>query len=148
MLLLGEKLIAFRDTNGRIGLMDQNCPHRGACLFFGRNEECGLRCVYHGWKFDADGNCVDMPNEPAESDFKDKVKANAYPTRERGGIVWAYIGPRSMPPPLPDLEANMDPEAETSVRAVQLNSNWLQILEGDIDTSHVGFLHYGGLNPR
>src|SRR5688572_3509203 len=75
VLLLGEKLIAFRDSNGKIGLMDQACPHRGASLFFGRNEECGLRCVYHGWKFDAEGNCVDMPNEPAESDFRTKVKA-------------------------------------------------------------------------
>src|SRR5215470_15505486 len=105
--LLGEDLIAFRDTNGRVGIVQNNCPHRGASLFFGRNEEAGLRCVYHGWKFDVDGNCVDMPNEPAESDFKAKVKAVAYPTRERNGIIWAYLGPRSDPPPLPDFEANM-----------------------------------------
>jgi nitrite reductase/ring-hydroxylating ferredoxin subunit len=148
VLLLGEKLIAFRDTNGKIGLMDHNCPHRGASLFLGRNEECGLRCVYHGWKFDADGNCVDMPNEPAESDFKTKVKATAYPTQERGGIVWAYMGPRTTPPPLPDLEGNMDERSGEAVRAFQLEGNWLQILEGDIDTSHVGFLHYGGLRAE
>jgi phenylpropionate dioxygenase-like ring-hydroxylating dioxygenase large terminal subunit len=148
VLLLGEKLIAFRDTNGQVGLLDHACPHRGASLYFGRNEECGLRCVYHGWKFDASGNCVDMPNEPAESDFKTKVKAKAYPTQERGGIVWTYMGPRSQPPPLPDLEANMDPEAAESVRCTQLNSNWLQILEGDIDTTHVGFLHYGALKAE
>ena len=100
--LLGEDLVAFRDTQGRIGLLDEYCPHRRASLFFGRNEECGLRCVYHGWKFDTQGNCLDMPNEPAESDFRTKVKAVAYPTQERGGIVWAYLGPRSQPPPLPD----------------------------------------------
>src|SRR5215813_11228945 len=112
VVLLGEKLIAFRDTTGRVGLMAHNCPHRGASLFFGRTEENGLRCVYHGWKFDVSGECVDMPNEPAESDFKQKVRAIAYPTAERGGIVWAYMGPRSEPPALPDLEPNMLPDAE------------------------------------
>src|SRR5947209_7113185 len=106
IMLLGEQLIAFRDTNGKVGLIQNHCPHRGASLFFGRNEEAGLRCVYHGWKFDVAGNCIDMPNEPAESDFKHKVKATAYPCDERGGIVWTYMGPRSEPPPLPDLEAN------------------------------------------
>src|SRR5215467_3985061 len=105
--LLGEDLIAFRDTAGKVGLLAHNCPHRGASLFFGRNEAGGLRCVYHGWKFAADGTCLDMPSEPAESDFKHKVKAVAYPTQERGGIVWAYLGPRSEPPSLPDLEGNM-----------------------------------------
>src|SRR5690349_3561982 len=95
--LLGEDLVAFRDTNGSVGLIQNNCPHRGASLFFGRNEEAGLRCVYHGWKFDVEGNCIDMPNEPAESDFKHKVKAVAYPTRERGGMIWAYMGPRHAP---------------------------------------------------
>jgi phthalate 4,5-dioxygenase oxygenase subunit len=148
VLLLGEKLIGWRDSNGRVGLMAHNCPHRGASLFFGRNEEAGLRCVYHGWKFDVAGNCIDMPNEPAESDFKSKVKGVAYPTQERGGIVWAYLGPRPTPPPLPDLEGNMQPGAENAVRATQLACNWLQILEGDIDTTHVGFLHYGGLTPE
>ena len=103
VMLLGEQLIAFRDSNGKIGLVANNCPHRGASLFFGRNEEAGLRCVYHGWKFDVDGNCIDMPNEPAESDFRTRVKAVAYPTQERGGLVWAYMGPRKEPPPLPDL---------------------------------------------
>jgi phenylpropionate dioxygenase-like ring-hydroxylating dioxygenase large terminal subunit len=146
VLLLGEQLIAFRATDGTVGLLAHNCPHRGASLFFGRNEENGLRCVYHGWKFNASGECVDMPNEPAESDFKSKVKAVAYPTRERGGVVWAYLGPREEPPPLPDLEGNMLPESAQTVRAFQLQANWLQVLEGDIDTSHVGFLHYGGLS--
>ena len=91
--LLGEDLVAFRDSDGRIGLLEEFCPHRRASLFFGRNEECGLRCVYHGWKFDVDGNCVDMMNEPEEYDFKDKVRIAAYPTCELGGIVWAYLGP-------------------------------------------------------
>src|SRR5438270_11699375 len=105
--ILGEDLIAWRDSNGRPGFLANNCPHRGASLFFGRNEESGLRCVYHGWKFDVDGHCGDMPNEPAESDFKQKVKAVAYPTQERGGVVWTYMGPRKTPPPMPDLEGNM-----------------------------------------
>ena len=143
---MGEKLIAFRDTNGTVGLIDQACPHRGASLFFGRNEECGLRCVYHGWKFDAEGNCVDMPNEPSESDFKHKVKAKAYPTRERNGIVWAYLGPRTEPPPLPSLEGNMLPEGEWNITAIQRECNWFQALEGDIDTSHFSFLHAGSLD--
>ena len=117
IMLLGEELIAFRDTNGNVGLIQNHCPHRGASLFFGRNEESGLRCVYHGWKFDVDGKCIDMPNEPAESDFKSKVKAVAYPTRERGGIVWVYMGPREADlPPLPDLEGNMLDEAQTGHR--------------------------------
>jgi phthalate 4,5-dioxygenase len=146
VLLLGEKLIGWRDTNGKVGLTANHCPHRGASLFFGRNEEAGLRCVYHGWKFDTAGNCIDMPNEPAESDFRTKVKAVSYPTQERGGIVWTYMGPRATPPPMPDLEGNMQPNAEQFVRATQLQSNWLQIMEGDIDTTHVGFLHYGGLS--
>jgi nitrite reductase/ring-hydroxylating ferredoxin subunit len=143
VMLLGEQLIAFRDTNGRVGLLQNHCPHRGASLFFGRNEECGIRCVYHGWKFDADGACVDMPNEPAESDFKDRVRAVAYPTRERGGVVWAYLGPRATPPPLPDLEPNMRTDRQLTVRVTQQNCNWLQVLEGDIDTVHAGFLHGG-----
>jgi phthalate 4,5-dioxygenase len=141
--LLGEKLIAFRDSSGQVGLLANHCPHRGASLFFGRNEESGLRCVYHGWKFDVSGSCVDMPNEPAESDFRTKVKATAYPCRERGGIVWTYMGPRAEPPALPDLEPNMLPDAELHVGAIQRACNWLQALEGDIDTSHLGFLHLG-----
>jgi phenylpropionate dioxygenase-like ring-hydroxylating dioxygenase large terminal subunit len=143
VMLLGEKLIAFRDSHGQVGLVANHCPHRGASLFFGRNEEAGLRCVYHGWKFDAHGTCVDMPNEPAESDFRTKVKAVAYACTERGGIVWAYMGPRADPPPLPDLEPNMLPDAALHVGAIQRECNWLQALEGDIDTSHLGFLHLG-----
>jgi nitrite reductase/ring-hydroxylating ferredoxin subunit len=145
-MLLGEQLIGFRETSGKVGLLQNNCPHRGASLFFGRNEEEGLRCVYHGWKFAADGTCTDMPNEPAESDFRTKVKAVAYPTVERGGIIWAYLGPRSVPPPLPDLEANILPDATVTI--TQQPANWMQILEGHIDTLHAGFLHYGSLKPE
>ena len=147
VLLLGEHLIAFRDTDGKVGLIQNNCPHRGASLFFGRNEEAGLRCVYHGWKFDAEGKCVDMPNEPAESDFKHKVKAVAYPTQERGGIVWAYLGPRKEPPPLPGPRGQHAADGQGVVQAVLRECNWLQALEGDIDTSHLGFLHHGAKSP-
>jgi phthalate 4,5-dioxygenase len=148
VMLLGEKLIAFRASDGQVGLIQNHCPHRGASLFFGRNEEAGLRCVYHGWKFAVDGTCVDMPNEPAESDFRTRVKAVAYPCRERGGIVWAYMGPRPTPPSLPDLEPNMLADDEVVVTAIQRECNWLQGLEGDIDTSHLGFLHLGAIDPE
>ncbi len=148
VLLLGERLIAFRDTNGKVGLVAESCPHRGASMFFGRNEECGLRCVYHGWKFDVAGNCVDMPNEPAESNFKHKVKAMAYPCQERGGLVWTYMGPRQSPPPLPNLEANMLADDDWQVNATMRECNWLQGLEGDIDTGHLGFLHFGARDPE
>src|SRR5688500_8000219 len=145
--LLGEDLIAFRDSAGQVGMLGANCPHRGAGLFFGRNEEAGLRCVYHGWKFDVTGRCVDMPSEPAESNFKDKVRATAYPCVERNGMVWAYLGPRETPPPLPDLEGNLLPEGSWNIVAVQRECNWLQALEGDIDTAHLGFLHHGTISP-
>src|SRR5207249_2191974 len=108
--VLGEDLVAFRDTSGHIGLVAANCPHRGAGLFFGRNEEDGLRCVYHGWKFDRSGACVDMPNEPPESNFKHKIRHTAYPCREAGGMVWAYMGPAGEPPELPQLDFNVVPE--------------------------------------
>lgn len=145
VLLLGEKLVAFRDSEGAVGLLEESCPHRGGALFYGRNEDCGIRCVYHGWKFDVTGRCVDMPNEPAESDFKDRVRAQCYPTVERGGVIWAYLGPREVPPPLPDLESNVE---GGSARAILRDCNWLQALEGDIDTSHFSFLHLGSQVPE
>ena len=103
--LLGEELVAFRDTDGNVGLLDNYCPHRRTSLFFGRNEECGLRCVYHGWKFDVEGNCVDMPSEPAESNFKDKVKIAANPSVERGGAIYTYMGPQELQPPFLSFQA-------------------------------------------
>jgi phenylpropionate dioxygenase-like ring-hydroxylating dioxygenase large terminal subunit len=119
LLLLGEKLIAFRDSHGRIGIMDHRCPHRCASLFFGRNERDGLRCAYHGWKFDVAGNCLDMPNVPAHQAFPQKVKAKAYPAVERNGLVWTYMGARKEPPPLPCFEAALLPERELTLFMVQ-----------------------------
>ena len=147
LMLLGEQLIAFRDSAGRVGIMDHRCPHRCASLFYGRNEEDGIRCVYHGWKFDAEGNCVDIPNLPSDQDFKHKVKARAYKAVERNGLIWAYMGPREEPPPLPAIEPTLLPEDQVRFCLVQRECNWLQALEGDIDTSHFSFLHFGGVDP-
>jgi phthalate 4,5-dioxygenase oxygenase subunit len=139
--ILGEDLVGYRDTNGDIGLIDNYCPHRRASMFFGRNEECGLRCVYHGWKFDKDGNCVDMPSEPAESNFKDKVRITAYPAREYGGLIWAYLGPLELMPNLPELEwARVPADQRILSKRLQLSS-YSQAVEGGIDSSHVSFLH-------
>ncbi len=141
--LLGEDLVAFRDTEGRIGLLDEFCPHRRVSLYFGRNEECGLRCVYHGWKFDAEGRCIDMMNEPAELDFKQKIRTTAYPTVEVGGIIWAYMGLAALQPPLPQFAWTQAPETHRHVTKVIQECNWLQALEGGIDTSHAPILHRG-----
>ena len=102
--LLGEDLLAFRDTNGEVGLVDAHCPHRRAPMFYGRNEECGLRCVYHGWKFDRNGDCVDMPSEPSGSPLQAKVKMKAYPVVEKGGVIWAWMGPKDAMTAPPDYE--------------------------------------------
>ncbi|HEX4617677.1 MAG TPA: Rieske 2Fe-2S domain-containing protein, partial [Stellaceae bacterium] len=147
LLLLGERLIAFRDSSGRVGVMDHRCPHRCASLFLGRNEEDGIRCVYHGWKFDAAGNCIDMPNTPPHQDYKQKVKAKAYQVVERNGLVWVYMGERAEAPPLPGIEASLLPESDLQIVFAQRECNWLQALEGDIDTSHFGFLHSGSVDP-
>jgi len=140
--LLGEDLVAFRDSSGAVGFFVQACPHRGASLFFGRNEESGLRCVYHGWKFDTTGACVDMPSEPAESNFKTKVRVRAYPAAEFGGLVWIYMGPAEKQPPLPQYQWTLQPGAENSRVSKHLQeSNYTQGLEGNIDSAHVTFLH-------
>lgn len=146
LLLLGEKLVAFRDeTTGRVGVMDQRCPHRCASLFLGRNEPGGLRCIYHGWKFDVDGNCLEMPNVAPAQRFEDKVKAKAYKVNERGGLIWVYMGARAEAPPMPMIEATLLNEDEVSAQFVQRECNWMQALEGDIDTSHFSFLHIGSV---
>jgi phthalate 4,5-dioxygenase oxygenase subunit len=137
--LLGEKLVAFRDTEGHIGLLDEFCPHRRVSLWFGRNEACGLRCVYHGWKFDVEGNCVDQMNEPEQ--FKDKIHLTAYPTVELGGVIWTYMGPPEHRPPLPKFEWTQVPESHRMITKVWQECNWLQALEGGIDTSHAPILH-------
>ena len=153
--LLGEDLVAFRDTQGRIGLLDEYCPHRRVSLFFGRNEDCGLRCIYHGWKFDTDGQCLEMMNEPAENDFSHKIRTSSYPTCERGGVVWAYLGPPEYRPASPDFAWTKAPESHRHVTKVIEECNWLQALEGGIDTSHAPILHRlisetstrGGIKP-
>ena len=147
LMALGEPLIAFRDTSGRLGVLDHRCPHRCASLFFGRNEQNGIRCIYHGWKFDVAGNCLEMANVPPHQDFKDKVKAKAYRTIERYGVIWLYMGTRKEAPPFPDFELNDLADDDISVRIIQQEYNWLQGLENDLDTSHFGFLHLGGVDP-
>ena len=139
--MLSEELVAFRDTQGRIGLIAENCAHRGTSLFFGRNEECGLRCIYHGWKYDVDGNVVETPAEPADSDFKKKLRHTAYPTHESGGVIYAYLGPREKLPLFPNYEWTQVPLEFTYVTKCLLECNYLQGLEGECDSSHLSFLH-------
>jgi nitrite reductase/ring-hydroxylating ferredoxin subunit len=142
MRLLGEDLVMFRDTNGNVGCFTNSCPHRGASMFFGRNEEAGLRCVYHGWKFDVEGTCVDMPSEPAESNFKRKVRIRAYPARDVNHMVWVYMGSRTEPPPFPEFEINTLPPENVLPPAIMMEeANWLQNLEGDLDSNHLDYLH-------
>jgi phthalate 4,5-dioxygenase len=139
--IMGEDLVTFRDSAGKVGVLDELCAHRGASLYYARNENCGLACVYHGWKYDVSGQCVETPNEPPESNFKDKVKLTAYPTAERNGIVWVYMGTQDPPPPLPMLEWSMVPESHVYASKVVEACNWAQALEGGIDSSHISFLH-------
>ena len=139
--VLGEELVAFRDTKGRVGLVDTRCPHRGADLFYGRNEECGLRCVYHGWKFDVTGKAVDLPNVPPGARHHDTARVKAYPTREYGDIVWAWMGPAEAMPEVPQLEFGRLPAARRYVTKQLIECNWAQVIEGDLDTSHFSFLH-------
>jgi phthalate 4,5-dioxygenase oxygenase subunit len=145
--VLGERLVAFRNSSGKIGLIDAYCAHRGAELFFGRNEQNGLRCVYHGWKYDTEGRCIDMPNEPQESRFKDKIRLNAYPCQEYGGLIWTYLGQHVQKADLPQLEWARVPATHRFISKVFLDANYLQVMEGDIDNSHLSFLHQF-LNPR
>src|SRR5580658_9180408 len=146
--ILGEDLIAFRDTDGKVGLIDAFCPHRRAPMFFGRNEECGLRCVYHGWKFDRDGTCVDMPSEPPDSLFKTKVKIGSYPTWEGAGMIWTYMGEGERMPAVPDYEFVRAPESHRFVSKTFERANYLQALEGGLDTSHSSFLHNNRMGDR
>jgi phenylpropionate dioxygenase-like ring-hydroxylating dioxygenase large terminal subunit len=143
--LLGEELIAFRDSNNRVGLVEARCPHRGANLFFGRNEECGIRCAYHGWKFDVDGNCLDIPTMPRDNSayesLRSRVRIASYPTREWGEYVWAYLGPPEAMPKLPEMEFATVPPAHRFVTKKLQECNWAQAAEGGIDTAHFSFLH-------
>jgi phthalate 4,5-dioxygenase oxygenase subunit len=144
--VLGEDLVAFRDTEGRLGLLANACPHRRVSLYFGRNEENGLRCVYHGWKFDVTGQCVDMPNEPATSNFRSKVHTTAYPVVEAGNTIWAYMGAKENQPPLPKFDWTTVPDTHRGISRLWQECNWVQALEGGIDTSHSSFLHNNNLS--
>jgi phthalate 4,5-dioxygenase oxygenase subunit len=139
--LLGERLIAFRDTLGRVGVMDEFCAHRGVSLWFGRNEENGLRCPYHGWKYDVTGQCIEVPSEPAESGFCGKIKLTSYACAEIGDVIWIYMGPPAQKPPLPNFEWATVSGSHRFVSKRTQECNWLQALEGGIDSVHVSFLH-------
>ena len=139
--ILGEKLLAFRDTNGHVGLVDPVCPHRGASLFYGRNEDCGLRCSYHGWKFDVSGQCVDMPTSYPDVAAKDKMQIKSYPTEEWGGMIWAYMGPAEKKPALPRMEWTLVPPSHLYVSKKWQECNWVQCAEGAVDTAHFSFAH-------
>ena len=140
--ILGEGLVVYRAPGGGVGLVSEFCAHRRASLYFARNEERGLRCVYHGWQYDAAGRCLDMPNERPESNFQDKVALPAYPCAERGGVVWTYMGPKDAPPPgLPDLEWALVPPSHRLVTKFWQDCNYLQGLEGGVDPAHISFLH-------
>ena len=148
LMLLGEKLVAFRDPSGRVGVMDHRCPHRCASLFLGRNEEGGIRCVYHGWKFDVDGRCLETPSVPSPPNFKESVHARAYRVHEQNGLIWVFMGPQDQVPGFPQFPAAMRSQAEIEIQMMQRDCNWLQSLEGDLDTSHLGFLHLGNLDAH
>ena len=139
--LLGEELVAFRDSKGKIGLLEEHCSHRGTSLFYGRNEDCGLRCIYHGWKYDVEGKVLETPAEPQGSDFKSKIQHTAYPTKEIGGIVFAYMGPKDKMPLFPNYEWTRVPLSHTYVTKCMLECNYLQGLEGECDKAHLSFLH-------
>lgn len=140
--ILKEDLIAFRDTNGKVGIVSAYCAHRSAPLYFGRNEKCGIRCPYHGWKFAVDGSCQEIPNVPQNApDVRRNVSIKAYPVEEAGGLVWVYMGPEVLKPPLPAFGYVTAPPGHSySARWLQ-RSNWLQGLEGEIDSSHISWLH-------
>lgn len=144
--LLSERLLAFRDSEGRYGLIDEFCAHRGVSLWFGRNEKGGLRCPYHGWKYDHTGQCIEVPSEPKESGFCNKIKLKSYPLIKIGDILWTYMGPADKEPPHPEWEFALVPPEQTFTSKRWQESNWLQAMEGGIDSSHVSFLHSGSLN--
>jgi phthalate 4,5-dioxygenase oxygenase subunit len=143
--LLTEKLLAFRDSEGKLGLIDEFCAHRRVSLWFGRNEEGGIRCPYHGWKYDVTGQCLEVPSEPDDSKFCKSVKLTSYPCVERGGVLWAYMGPQGQQPPLPEFEWTQVPDSHRYISRREQESNYLQAMEGGIDSSHVSWLHSGEL---
>lgn len=144
--LLSERLIAFRDTDGRIGLIDEFCAHRGVSLWFGRNEQGGLRCPYHGWKYGVNGDCLEVPSESPESGFCSKIRLKSYPCFEQGGVIWTYMGPPEDKPPVPAFEWITVPADHSYISKRRQECNYLQAMEGGIDSSHVSFLHSGELH--
>jgi phthalate 4,5-dioxygenase len=145
--LLGEDFVAFRDSEGVVGVLDELCPHRGASLVLARNEECGLRCIYHGWKIAVDGRVLETPAEPDEHGFKDRVRAHAYPVYEAGGIVWTYLGPPGTEPPKMNFDWMSLPAGHWMIQKAREECNWAQCLEGVIDSAHSGFLHSNVIKP-
>jgi phthalate 4,5-dioxygenase oxygenase subunit len=145
--LLGEDLVAFRDSNGKVGLLGELCPHRKASLVFGRNEDCGLRCLYHGWRFDVDGNVTDMPSEPADSGFAAKIRHKAYPTHEAAGFIWTYMGPRERMPAFEAPPWMPTEDSKVSIAKIQVGANWAQVMEGQIDSAHSSSLHSTDMRP-
>ena len=142
--LLGEHFVAFRDTEGRVGLLDENCCHRGASLLLGRVEECGIRCLYHGWKFAVDGTVLRHPNVP-DPKFKNRIKARAYPVREAGGLIWVYLGPAEKCPPFPDFPWMRVPASNRINTFAVVSCNFVQVMEGLFDSSHLNILHDYGM---
>jgi phthalate 4,5-dioxygenase oxygenase subunit len=139
--LLGENMVVFRDTDGRIGVLDEQCPHRRASLVFGRNEECGLRCLYHGWKFNVDGLAVDMSSEPVDARLRSSMRTRAYPTREAGGFIWIWMGDAERPGPFEQPTWAPAPDTRISIVKMHAACNWAQVLEGSIDSAHSSSLH-------
>ena len=149
--VFGEELVVFRDTNGRVGVMDEYCPHRRVSLVFGRNEDCGLRCLYHGWKMDVDGNIVERVSEPVipivNAATSAASKHLAYPTREWGGFVWAYMGPPDTQPEFVPPAWAPTADTQVTIAKVIIDCNWAQILEGAIDSAHSSSLHSSDMVP-
>jgi len=145
--VLGEDLVAYRDTEGKVGLLDEMCPHRRASLVYGRNEDCGLRCLYHGWKMNRNGDVIEMFSEPVSSTLKEKVKHKAYPTHEAAGFVWAYLGPAETMPEFSPGPIAPDGNAPVSILKMRVPANWAQITEGQIDSAHSSSLHSTDMKP-
>ena len=145
--LLGEDLVVFRNSEGKLGLLDDYCPHRRASLALGRNEDCGLTCLYHGWRIDVDGNVLEMPSEPPSSGFKDRVKHKAYPVHECAGMIWTYMGPREEMPEFEPPAFAPTPDTPVAIAKIVIDCNWAQILEGAIDSAHSSSLHSSDMVP-
>jgi phenylpropionate dioxygenase-like ring-hydroxylating dioxygenase large terminal subunit len=139
--IFGQNYVAFRDSNGRVGFLDEGCPHRGVSLALGRNEECGLRCIFHGWKINVEGQVVDIPSEPAGSNLASKVRVNHYPVREEAGVAWVWLGKGDEPPQFPAFDFVNQPIENMVPRKAIVNCNWVSLLEGLLDSSHVTSLH-------